>query len=123
MGLFGGSDSLNLGTGGDYGSKLRSSSTELDLSSDPADSSFGAASTLDLAGGDFQKSLQIEQQKGELLNQIRNLTDICWDTCVTGSLGGSLGGRTETCLQNCAGRFVDATVFITQRFAEKNNLK
>ena len=53
MGIFGSSGDtggLNLGTSGDYGSKLRSSS-EFDSSG----TSLGAPSTLDLAGGDFEK--------------------------------------------------------------------
>ena len=70
MGLFGssGDTGLNLGgSSGDYGSKLRSPSMELDLSSDPA---AGATSSLDLAGGDFEKGLQIEQQKATLTSQV-----------------------------------------------------
>ena len=72
MGLFGssgdtGSGGLNLGSSGDYGSKLRSPSMELDLSSDPA---AGATSSLDIAGGDFEKGLQIEQQKATLTSQV-----------------------------------------------------
>ena len=75
MGLFGSSSgdtsssTLNLGTGGDYGSKLRSPSSEVDLSFDPA-ASTGASSTMDLVGGDFEKGLQIEQQKATLMSQV-----------------------------------------------------
>lgn len=50
--------------------------------------------------------------------QIHNLTDICWDTCVTGSVSSKLGGRTETCLSDCAGRFVDTTLFLANRYAQ-----
>ena len=110
MGLFGssGDTGLNLGgSSGDYGSKLRSPSMELDLSSDPA---AGATSSLDLAGGDFEKGLQIEQQKATLTSQvhislyqiklvilrlffqIHNLTEICWETCLGNSSIGSLLG-------------------------------
>ena len=72
MVLFGGSSG---DTGGNYGSKLRtpSYSSELDLSSDPA-ASFGASGgsldSLELAGGDLQKGLQIEQQKATLMTQV-----------------------------------------------------
>ncbi len=69
MGLFGSSGDSS----SDYGSKLRtpSYSGELDLSSDPAGSSFGdSSSTLDLVGGDLQQGLQLEQQKATLMNQV-----------------------------------------------------
>ena len=143
MGLFGSSGDTGGSSGGEFASKLRTPSYSEDLTSDPAASSFGggAASSLDLAGGDLQKGLQIEQQKAELMSQvitqsflffkvvnnlflsgllqIHNLNDICWDTCVgTSSLGSSLGSRTESCLSNCAGRFVDTALFITNRFAQ-----
>lgn len=70
MGLFGSSSS---DTSGDYSaSKLRtpSYSSELDLSSDGGSSSLGATSSLDLAGGDLQAGLQIEQQKATLMSQV-----------------------------------------------------
>merc|ERR1712150_443117 len=108
-----GSGGLNLGgSSGDYGSKLRSPSMDLDLSSDPA---AGATSSMDLAGGDFEKGLQIEQQKATLTSQIHNLTEICLGNS---SVGSSLGSRTESCVANCAGRFVDTAMFITNRFAQ-----
>ena len=140
MGLFGssGDTGLNLGgSSGDYGSKLRSPSMELDLSSDPA---AGATSSLDLAGGDFEKGLQIEQQKATLTSQvhislyhihhiklvtlrpfffqIHNLTEICWETCLgNSSIGSSLGSRTESCVANCVGRFV-VSIYI-DNFSQK----
>merc|ERR1719282_981454 len=96
MGLFGSSGDTGGTGGGDFGSKLRTPSYSEDLTSDPAASSFGGggSSSLDLAGGDLQKGLQIEQQKAELMSQIHNLNDICWETCVgSSSLGSSLGSR------------------------------
>merc|ERR1711881_819378 len=81
MGLFGSSSGdtssgggLNFGSGGDYGSKLRTpsySSGEFDLDS----AGGGATSSLDLAGGDFQKGLQLEQQKANLMTQIHNVNE------------------------------------------------
>ena len=66
MGLWGSNDDSSVG-----GSKLRtpSYSSEFDLSSDAAGGGIGATSTLDLAGGDFQKGLQLEQQKANLMTQ------------------------------------------------------
>ena len=47
------------------------------------------------------------------------MTDVCWETCVgTSSMSSSLGRKNEDCLSNCAARFVDSTLFITNRFAQ-----
>ena len=72
MGLFGSSGDTGGSSSNDFASKLRTPSYSEDLSSDPAASSFGggATSSLDLAGGDLQKGLQIEQQKAELMSQV-----------------------------------------------------
>merc|ERR1719394_1646806 len=56
---------------------------------------------------DFQTNLQIQ-----------HLNDTCWDICISGSFSSSLSGREETCLTNCADRFVDTTLHITNRFAQ-----
>ena len=47
------------------------------------------------------------------------MTDVCWETCIgTSSISSSLGRKNEDCLSNCAARFVDSTLFITNRFAQ-----
>merc|ERR1712179_66336 len=126
MGLFGGGSSsgdtagfssgssLDLSSLGDTStSKLRSSS----LGSDFDSSGSGFVGSAAATGGDFQHTLQIEQQKSQLMSQVHALNDKCWDKCIT-SVSNSLGGRSETCLTNCVDRFFDTTVFITQRFAQ-----
>ncbi len=49
--------------------------------------------------------------------QIHKITDLCWDTCID-SVGSSLSGRNENCLKNCAERFVDTTLLVTNRFTQ-----
>ena len=72
MGLFGSSGDTGGTSGGDFGRKLRRPSYSEYMTREPAASSFGggASSSLDLAGGDLQKGLQIEQQKAELMSQV-----------------------------------------------------
>ena len=68
MGLFGSSGVDSSGSSGeDYASKNRtpSYSTESDFGAGG-----GALNSLDLAGGDFEKGLQIEQQKATLMTQV-----------------------------------------------------
>ena len=45
------------------------------------------------------------------------MNDTCWDTCVS-TPDSKLGSRTETCISNCVDRFIDSTLFITNRFAQ-----
>jgi import inner membrane translocase subunit TIM8 len=44
------------------------------------------------------------------------MTDLCWDKCVSHP-SSKLESKTEACLDNCAQRFVDVSLLITQRFA------
>jgi len=57
------------------------------------------------------------QSEPFLFFQIHKITDVCWDICVD-NVGSSLGRRTESCLSNCSDRFIDTTLFVTNRFAQ-----
>jgi len=82
MGLFGSSGVDSSGSSGDtFGSKLRTpsySTGESDFGSES--SSFGAdggsLNSMNLAGGDFEKGLQIEQQKATLMTQLGQVVHI-----------------------------------------------
>lgn len=65
----------------------------------------------------LQQELKIEEQKAKFQLQVHHFTDLCWDKCVD-KLSSKLDGRSETCLVNCVDRFIDTTMFITNRFAE-----
>jgi len=67
---------------------------------------------------DLQDFLVIEQQKAHFQQQIHRLNEICWDKCVTDKPSSKLDSRTESCLNNCVDRFIDASLAITQRFAQ-----
>lgn len=66
---------------------------------------------------ELQEFLYMEQQKAQLRSQIQVLTDVCWDKCVD-KPQAKLDSRTESCLDNCAARFVDVTLLITNRFTQ-----
>ncbi|XP_076369659.1 translocase of inner membrane 8 [Tachypleus tridentatus] len=55
------------------------------------------------------------QPCGQLL--VHQLTDVCWDKCID-KLGARLDGRTETCMINCVGRFIDTSLTIASRFTQ-----
>lgn len=47
---------------------------------------------------------------------IGKLTDICWDKCVTGSVGSKLSSGEVSCLTNCAQRYMDMSMIVMKRF-------
>jgi len=67
-------------------------------------------------GGSLEHQLQHEQLKMEHMAQLHKLNELCWDTCI-GVPSSSLSSRDSTCLTNCVNRFVDTTLFITNRFS------
>lgn len=87
--------------------------------------SSGSGGGLDLGGAagalsqdkELQHFLQVEQQKMALQEQINKMTLTCWDLCAPDRLGSKMDSKTETCLTNCVDRFIDTSVFITQRFS------
>merc|ERR1712008_166565 len=108
---------------GSFGSKYG----DMDFSSsgDSGSSSFGGLDDLSGSGGgggkagdaELQSFLMMEQQKQQFQAQVHKMNDLCWETCV-GAPDSKLGSRTETCLTNCVDRFIDSTLFITNRFAQ-----
>eukprot|EP00088_Acartia_fossae_P065217 TRINITY_DN80391_c0_g1_i1.p1 TRINITY_DN80391_c0_g1~~TRINITY_DN80391_c0_g1_i1.p1 ORF type:complete len:149 (-),score=33.47 TRINITY_DN80391_c0_g1_i1:116-562(-) len=128
-GSSGGGDTLDLSkfnSSGDFGSKMRSSSSytsgEFDSSHDASSLSSASSFSPSAAGGsgsasELQQMVALEQQKLQFMQQVHKLNDVCWETCV-GSPSSSLSGREETCLTNCVERFVDTSVFLVNRFAQ-----
>ena len=66
---------------------------------------------------EMQKFILAEQEKAKFQGLVHNLTDTCWDRCVE-KIGSKLDSRTETCLVNCVERFIDASNFVANRFAQ-----
>ena len=85
-------------------------------------------------GGNLEQQLQQDQLKMEHIAQVlsaeymlflftlafhpqlHKLNELCWDTCIRAP-SSSLTSRDSTCLTNCVNRFVDTTLFITNRFS------
>nr|CAB3266966.1 mitochondrial import inner membrane translocase subunit TIM8-like [Phallusia mammillata] len=59
-----------------------------------------------------QKKMEAQMQLKTIVNK---LSSECWDKCVD-RVGTSLG-RQETCLANCAERYLDVDQFIRQRMS------
>ncbi|KAL7645028.1 UNVERIFIED_CONTAM: hypothetical protein RMT77_003398 [Armadillidium vulgare] len=97
------------------------SSTNYDSSSygDSLSSASGVDTGTSGRGGDaeLQQFIAKEQQKAQLQAMIHRMNEMCWDTCV-GTPESKLNSRTETCIANCVERFIDSSLFITNRFAQ-----
>ncbi|XP_020518049.1 mitochondrial import inner membrane translocase subunit TIM8 isoform X1 [Amborella trichopoda] len=57
-----------------------------------------------------------EQQRAMVNQMVAKLTDVCWDKCVTGSVGSSFSHSEVTCLSNCAQRYMELSMLTVQRF-------
>jgi len=103
---------------GGGGSKMRSPASFGSEELPDHSSGFGGGSP---SGGgadvDLQQAVAMEQQKLQFMTQVHKLNETCWETCI-GSVSSSLSSREENCLKNCADRFVDTTMLITNRFAQ-----
>ena len=66
---------------------------------------------------ELQQFMAMEQQKAQLQGTIHKLTDTCWDMCMDRPRD-KMDSRTEQCMSNCVGRFIDTTLQITSRFQQ-----
>ncbi|EFJ40539.1 hypothetical protein VOLCADRAFT_69398 [Volvox carteri f. nagariensis] len=67
---------------------------------------------------ELQQFIARESQVAQIQSMIATLTEVCWDTCIQ-SPGSYLSSKEQTCLENCARRFVETTQYILQRAAHK----
>lgn len=108
------------GGGSDSSSSDTSSKSDFS-SSDSSFSNFDSGSIGDKSqdGGDLQNFLALEQQRATFQASVHKMNDICWETCMTSGYDSSrMGSRSETCISNCVERFIDSSLFITNRFAQ-----
>ena len=67
---------------------------------------------------DLQMFMETEQQKAVIQAAINKLTETCFDKCV-GKPGAKLDSSEANCIANCAGRFLDSSVFVVSRMMSK----
>ncbi|PWN90066.1 putative TIM8-translocase of the mitochondrial inner membrane [Acaromyces ingoldii] len=70
---------------------------------------------------ELQSFLDAEQAKARVQSSIHNFTDMCWDKCVTSSIGSRFGRGEEACLANCVERFLDSSLYIVKRLEEQRH--
>ncbi|KAI8320341.1 hypothetical protein GQ54DRAFT_221886 [Martensiomyces pterosporus] len=59
-----------------------------------------------------------ESAKAQMQSTIHEFTGRCWDTCISSAKSNQLDSRESSCLENCVGRFIDASVFIVKRLQQ-----
>nr|CAB3490813.1 unnamed protein product [Digitaria exilis] len=65
------------------------------------------------------KALIEEEKHKAFANEVvAKLTHVCWDRCVTGSIGSSFSRSETSCLSNCAKRFAEVKMVIMQRYTK-----
>ena len=67
---------------------------------------------------ELQAFMETENQKAVIQAAISKLTDICFEKCIT-KPGSKLDSSEANCVANCAGRFLDSSVFVVNRMMQK----
>ena len=67
----------------------------------------------------MQAVIAEENQKAAVQQIIAKLTETCWDKCM-GKPGTKLSSWEADCITNCAGRFLDTTMFIVEKMQKQN---
>lgn len=60
---------------------------------------------------------QGEKRKAMANEMVAKVTYVCWDKCITGSIGKSFSNSEASCLSNCAKRFVELKMLTVQRLS------
>lgn len=73
------------------------------------------SSLFDLA---LQNSFTMQQEKERaMINEmVAKLTTVCWDKCITSTPGSKFSSSEQSCLSNCARRYLDMSALIMKRF-------
>ena len=61
--------------------------------------------------------IEQERHKAVFNELVAKLTDVCWDKCV-GAPSTRLSGSEQSCLGNCASRFLDASQVVMNKFTK-----
>ncbi|KAI7892311.1 Tim10/DDP family zinc finger-domain-containing protein [Mucor mucedo] len=61
--------------------------------------------------------LEAEQAKARVQEVVHNMTDTCWDKCIS-KVNNKLDRSEEACLANCVDRFLDTSLFIVKRLED-----
>ena len=69
---------------------------------------------------ELQQFMETENQKAVIQQAISKLTETCFDKCIT-KPGAKLDATEANCIANCAGRYLDSSVFVVNRMMAKRS--
>ena len=67
---------------------------------------------------ELRSFMETENQKAVIQAAISKLTETCFDKCVA-KPGNKLDSSEANCIANCAGRYLDSSVFVVNRMMAK----
>ena len=67
---------------------------------------------------ELQGFMEQENQKAVIQQAISKLTETCFDKCIN-KPGAKLDATEANCIANCAGRYLDSSVFVVNRMMAK----
>lgn len=65
--------------------------------------------------------IQQQQEVARFKAVVNKLAEDCWSLCVSSPSLSKLDSKTESCLNNCVDRFVDASAYLVQNFSSKGS--
>ncbi|KAF2354418.1 Tim10-like [Trinorchestia longiramus] len=111
--------------GGGSNSSSDSSSSPSSFESDSShqsfsDSSFGDNSgSLDADNANMKEMLQMEETRATFNSTVHKINNQCWEICMKSErLSESLSSRNKQCISDCCNRYVDSSLYVTNRFAQ-----
>ncbi|KAL6870998.1 hypothetical protein ACP4OV_014846 [Aristida adscensionis] len=63
----------------------------------------------------LKAAIEEERTKALANELVAKLTDVCWDKCITGSIGSSFSRSEASCLSNCAKRYAELKMLTMQK--------
>eukprot|EP00924_Labyrinthula_sp_SR-Ha-C_P001480 snap_masked-scaffold_55-processed-gene-1.28-mRNA-1 protein AED:0.18 eAED:0.23 QI:0/-1/0/1/-1/1/1/0/129 len=103
---------------GDISDYTMSSSDNTDFTSGMQSSATASPSTGQMSGYSLQQQLLVEQQNIEVQRVVTKMADVCFRKCV-GKPSEKLSGKEQSCISNCARRYIDCQKYTMGRLAKQ----
>ncbi|KAK1318328.1 Mitochondrial import inner membrane translocase subunit TIM8 [Acorus calamus] len=65
---------------------------------------------------ELQRFIEQEKEKAMVSEMVGKLTDVCWEKCITSTPSTKFSSGEQTCLTNCAQRYIDMSAITMKRF-------
>ncbi|XP_018013723.1 mitochondrial import inner membrane translocase subunit Tim8 B [Hyalella azteca] len=116
--LFGGGSSSDSSSESSHSFETDSSSSSFNPGF--SDSSFSSGSgSSDADNAQMTEMLQIEESKATFNSTVHKINSQCFEICMKSEkISDSLTSRNRQCISDCCDRYVDTSLYVTNRFAQ-----